>query len=61
MKMIMKMIVKILTLIKFLKCVITIIHLSIYLTNVLNLTYLISFQRVEHFKQRSIRETFKIV
>ena len=55
------MIVKTLILIKFLKCVTIVIHLSIYLTNALNLTYLISFQRVKHFEQHSIRETFKVV
>ena len=50
---------KTLTLIKFLKCVTIMIHLSIYLIHIFNFTYLISFQSIEHFEQRLTRETFK--
>ena len=52
---------KTLTLIKTLKCATIVIHLSIYSIHASNLTYLTSFQRVEHFEQRSTRETSKVV
>ena len=51
----------ILTLIKSRDCVTIMIYLNIYSIYVLDFTYLTSFQRVEHFEQRSTRETFKVV